>query len=306
MKILLVSERRGHAATVCLGRGKLFFALAFVFLVLPVAALTTGMYWGASGAPSSDVDIAWQQEIAQQREALREAQRVAEENLNALALRLGEMRARVMRLDAVGQRLTQMAGLDSGEFDFEQAPAQGGPETNSALDPIAVPDFVSLLKDLEQQLDDRTRQLGVLESLLMNRNLQAEVVPAGRPITQGWLSSHFGTRTDPINGKRAFHSGMDFAGKKGSDVIAVAAGVVTYAADRYGYGMLVEINHGGGYATRYGHNDEVLVEVGDTVKKGQVIAKMGSSGRSTGPHVHFEVLQDGKTVDPQKYIQAAK
>ena len=142
--------------------------------------------------------------------------------------------------------------------------------------------------------------------MLMTRNLQAEVIPAGRPITRGWLSSYYGMRTDPFSGRRAHHSGIDFAGKMGSDVVTVAAGVVTYSGRRSGYGNLVEINHGKGYVTRYGHNSELLVEVGETVKKGQIIAKMGSSGRSTGPHVHFEVLVNGRAVDPKKYILASK
>ena len=142
--------------------------------------------------------------------------------------------------------------------------------------------------------------------MMMSRNLQAEVMPAGRPITRGWLSSYFGTRTDPFNGRRAHHSGVDFAGKMGSDVVSVAAGVVTYSGKRSGYGNLVEINHGNGYATRYGHGSELLVNVGETVKKGHIVAKMGTSGRSTGPHVHFEVLFNGRAVNPKKYIHASR
>jgi murein DD-endopeptidase MepM/ murein hydrolase activator NlpD len=142
--------------------------------------------------------------------------------------------------------------------------------------------------------------------MMMNRNLQAEVKPAGRPITRGWLSSYFGSRTDPFTGRRAHHSGIDFAGKMGSDIVVVAAGVVTFSGRRSGYGNLVEVNHGNGYVTRYGHCSKNLVKVGTTVKKGQVIAKMGTSGRSTGPHVHFEVLYNGRAVDPKRYIHASR
>jgi murein DD-endopeptidase MepM/ murein hydrolase activator NlpD len=242
-----------------------------------------------------------------QRLKIDEVTKNAEDNMNALALRLGKLQAHVIRLDALGSRLTSMAKLDNGEFDFNQAPARGGPvSANDNSTEMTVPDFMSSLKELSSQLDDRTEQLSVLETMMMNRNLQAEVMPAGRPITRGWLSSYFGIRTDPFTGRRAHHSGIDFAGKMGSDVVAVAAGVVTYAADRSGYGKLVEINHGNGYATRYGHNSKLLVKVGDTVKKGQVISKMGSTGRSTGPHVHFEVLLNGRAVNPKQYIHASR
>ena len=171
---------------------------------------------------------------------------------------------------------------------------------------MPVSDFVHSLNELSAQLDDRTKQLQVLESMMMNHNLQKEVKPTGRPVTRGWLSSYFGRRTDPFTGRWAFHSGIDFAGKMDSDIIAVAAGVVTYSGPRNGYGNLVQINHGNGYSTRYGHCDHILVKVGTTVKKGEVIAKMGTTGRSTGPHVHFEVLKNGHAIDPKRFIQASR
>jgi murein DD-endopeptidase MepM/ murein hydrolase activator NlpD len=144
-----------------------------------------------------------------------------------------------------------------------------------------------------------------LETLIVDRNMQDDVFIAGRPVTKGWMSSRFGSRNDPITGRNAWHNGVDFAGKEGADVVTVAAGVVVYAAVRNGYGKMVEINHGGGFSTRYGHHKELIVKVGDIVKKGQVVALMGSSGRSTGPHVHFEVYKNGRVVDPSSYIHRA-
>ena len=308
MNILLVSKRLGSSACLCLDKGRILALAATVFIALPALSLYGGYRLGKDNAPVDPQALAQavNTELDHQRAEILEAKRVAEDNLNALTLRLGKMQAHVIRLDALGQRLTRIAGLDNGEFDFTRPPAQGGPEENSVMaDAIELPDFMSQLDDLSHQLDDREKQLSVLESMIMNRNLQAEVLPAGRPIAKGWLSSKYGIRNDPFTGKPEFHKGVDLAGKEGSDIFSVAAGVVTWAGKRYGYGNLVEINHGNGYVTRYGHCKKVLVHVGDTVKKGQLISKMGSTGRSTGPHVHFEVWVNGRTVDPTTYLYAS-
>lgn len=309
MNILLVSKRLGGSTCLCLTRGRVMAIAAALFLAIPALAVYGGYMMGKEHAEvKPDVlAAAVTREIEQQRNDVLEAKRDAQDNLNALTLRLGKMQAHVIRLDALGQRLTRIAGLDDGEFDFSTAPAQGGPEeASNELASTEMPSFLTQLDELARQLEEREEQLSVLESMIMTRNLQAEVVPAGRPITKGWLSSRYGTRNDPFTGKPTFHKGVDLAGKDGSDIVSVGAGVVTYAGKRYGYGNLVEINHGNGYVTRYGHCKEVLVKVGETLKKGQVIATMGSTGRSTGPHVHFEVWVNGRTVDPSKYIYASR
>lgn len=309
MNIILLKRKKGSTGLVTLNKTKTAAVLLAVFVMLPATFLYSGYKLGIQymQANPDDLTIAMQIEMDGQRLKIDEVTKNAEENMNALALRLGKLQAHVIRLDALGSRLTSMAKLDGGEFNFSQSPAQGGPVAASELSAeMQVPDFMTSLKNLSQQLDDRNQQLSVLETLMMNRNLQAEVMPAGRPITRGWLSSYFGIRTDPFNGRRVHHKGVDFAGKMGSDVVSVAAGVVTYSAKRSGYGNLVEINHGNGYSTRYGHSSELLVQVGDTVKKGQKVAKMGTSGRSTGPHVHFEVLLNGRAVNPKKYIHASR
>jgi murein DD-endopeptidase MepM/ murein hydrolase activator NlpD len=227
-----------------------------------------------------------------------------EDTLDALAIRIGQMNARVIRMDALGRRLVGMADLSDGEFDFDSEPAFGGPEepyqTGSA---VAVPELVSSMQDLDDQLSDREAQLAVLESMIMNQNLNDRVYPQGRPVKSGWMSSYFGKRTDPFTGKAATHRGVDFAGKTGSEVIAVADGVITWSSSRYGYGELVEINHGNGYSTRYAHNSDNLVSVGDEVRKGQTVALMGDTGRATGPNLHFEVLKNGRRVNPVKFIR---
>ncbi len=283
--------------------------LAVLLGVVPLVALLVGYQFGVSaGEARSDRQLAEivEAELAAQRNEIESAKQQAQENLNALTLRLAELQSRVIRLDAVGQRLTEMAKLDKGEFDFESPPAQGGPATEQLLKGAEIDDFVASFDLLAQQLEDRERQLKVLESLLMSRNLEEEVFPAGFPAEKGWISSYFGKRTDPFTGRPAIHEGIDIAGKEGSLVLAVASGVVTWSGERYGYGNLVEVNHGNGYVTRYAHNSENLVQVGDTVKKGQPVARMGSSGRSTGPHVHFEVLRNGVVVNPLKYVRASR
>jgi len=309
MNIILLKRKKGSSGLVSLNKKKIVAVLVAVFAILPATFIYSGYKLGIHymQANPDNLMVAMQTEMEAQRLKIDEVTKDAEENMNALALRLGKLQAHVIRLDALGSRLTTMAKLDNGEFDFNQSPAQGGPVSSyDNSSEMQITDFMASLKNLSSQLDDRNQQLTVLETMMMNRNLQAEVMPAGRPISRGWLSSYFGIRTDPFNGRRVHHSGVDFAGKMGSDVVSVAAGVVTYSGKRSGYGRLVEINHGNGYSTRYGHSSELLVKVGDTVKKGQVVAKMGTSGRSTGPHVHFEVLLNGRAVNPKKYIHASR
>jgi len=309
MNIVLLRRKQGHSGLYVMDAKKLAAIVVGCFLIMPIGLMYAGYQMGTQNmrANPDDLSLAYQTEIDSQRLKIDEATQDARENMDALALRLGQLQAHVIRLDALGSRLTTMAKLDHGEFDFSQPPAQGGPV--SALEQngkaMGIHDFLGALGDLSSQLENRSQQLNILETMMMTNNLQAEVEPAGRPISRGWLSSYFGIRTDPFTGRRVHHSGIDFAGKLGSDIVAVAAGVVTFAGRRSGYGNLVEINHGKGYSTRYGHCLKIDVKVGNTVKKGQVLAKMGTTGRSTGPHVHFEVLNNGRAVNPKRYILRA-
>ncbi|NOX75701.1 MAG: M23 family metallopeptidase [Gammaproteobacteria bacterium] len=306
MNIIFIGKRGRSTKSLKLGMPTVVVSAVLVMSVLS-AILFSGGYFMAQqveSGPDKVLMTAWQGEMDVQREEIAVARRKVDEDMDALAMRLAELQAKVIRLDALGERLTQVAKLDKGEFDFSTLPAVGGPVDVSVVETMQVPDFVRTLEDLSLTVDDRAQQLGLLETMLMSRKLQKEVRPAGRPIKKGWISSYYGMRTDPFTGRREHHKGIDLAGKQGSEIIAVGAGVVTWAGSRYGYGNLVEVNHGNGYSTRYGHNDEVLVTVGEAVAKGQVLSKMGSTGRSTGPHVHFEVLYKGKAVDPKKFVLA--
>jgi murein DD-endopeptidase MepM/ murein hydrolase activator NlpD len=298
MDIILLSKFRGRPCRVQIG-SPVQLMLLMLFGAVFAAGLGLFGYWvGQSQASSSSISSI-QQEIKLQRELIGETRFNARADLDALAARLGEVQAHAMRLNALGQKLVTIAKLDSGEFNFEESPGIGGPD-EPGLQEL---DFGSEIDAVVRALEDREQQLRVLEDVLMSSHMQEEVFPEGRPIQRGWISSYYGTRTNPFTGKLQFHKGMDFAGKEGTDVLAVAGGVVTWSGKRYGYGNLVEINHGNGYVTRYGHNKEQLVDVGTSVKKGQVIAKMGSTGRSTGPHVHFEVIKNGRQINPQKFVQ---
>jgi murein DD-endopeptidase MepM/ murein hydrolase activator NlpD len=216
-------------------------------------------------------------------------------------MRIGQMNAHVIRLDALGNRLTQMANIDRREFDFESTPAVGGPESDIGA-AAQTPDLSSMLHGLEQKISSRDAQLAALENALLSRKLDEQIRPDGRPVRKGHISSYFGERQDPFTGHQAFHKGIDFASARGSEVVAVAAGVVTFAGEKAGYGTLVEVSHGNGMVTRYGHNQGLAVALGRTVSRGDTLAYVGSTGRSTGPHVHFEVLKDGRQIDPLSFI----
>ncbi len=228
---------------------------------------------------------------------------VNKQQVTALTMKLAELQSHALRLNALGDRLADEANIPDKEFNFQQLPPSGGPMSHSGVETEkSLSQLLIELTELESQLDHEEKQLKMLESLTLGHHIENTSYLSGRPIRKGWLSSYFGTRKDPFNGRPAMHKGVDFAGKEDADIIATAAGVISWASDRYGYGQLIEINHGKGFKTRYGHNKTLLVKVGDVVAKGQVIALMGSTGRSTGPHVHYEILRNNTQINPVKYV----
>lgn len=282
------------------------FVAASVAFVSALGFAGGYVYSSVTGSGISASEVAQlSEELRTERDNIETIRQDNEDTLDALSVRIAQMNARVIRLDALGRRLTDMADLEDGEFDFDTLPALGGPEEPVAAGSNEIPEIVETMQALGEQLDNREAQLGALESMIMGQNLSKRVYPQGRPVNSGWISSYFGKRTDPFTGKPANHTGIDFAGKFGDEVVAVADGVVTWSADRYGYGIMVEINHGNGYSTRYAHNSENLVKVGDEVKKGQAVALMGETGRATGPNLHFEVLRNGRRVNPVNFIRTS-
>lgn len=305
MHIILLHPDGGQSRHLRLPRA-LPWLLALVLVFVPALA-GVGAYYGARYLDdplfTDQVARDWKARVEEQQRKLETLNQQADEQLRAQTLKLAAMQARLTRLDALGERLVDVAGINSDEFDFQGNPALGGPEMpDNVSTTYQPPSFVDTLDELSRTLARREHQLEILDGLLKNRRLEEKSSLSGRPIAQGWMSSRYGYRTDPFTGKLTMHEGMDFAGKEGSDVVATASGVVTHAGERWGYGNLVEINHGNGLSTRYGHAAEILVKPGDIVTPGQVIATMGSSGRSTGPHVHYEVLKNGRQVDPRPYI----
>jgi len=299
MKIILLGDR-GAVRAVRLSRQT---AVVGTLAVMLAALLCTYYLFERVNHSALDPTTVseWRAKLqAQQEEVASLRQRSAAES-QAVGRQLAQMQARLLRMEALGARVTEVAELDKGEFSFDQPAPQGGPGDT----PSKAPEFSELMVSMDELaagLKARESELEILESMLLDRDIQKEKVIAGRPVTWGWMSSKYGTRLDPFTGKSAWHAGVDFAGKAKSDVIAVAGGVVTFAGKRSGYGLMVEITHGDGYVTRYGHHSEIDVSVGDIVKRGDVIGKMGASGRATGPHVHFEVLKDGKHLDPARYV----
>jgi murein DD-endopeptidase MepM/ murein hydrolase activator NlpD len=308
MNVVIFGKGLGKPRQLSLSGPLALAAVVFIAGIVAAIGFTGGRWhsaWTNSNVSSAELaDLT--EELQQAREHIDTIRQENEDTLDAMAFRIAQMNARMIRLDALGRRLTEMADLEDGEFDFDEPPAMGGPEEPVATGSnVAVPEVVEAMETLDLQLDNREAQLGVLESVIANQNLKQRVYPQGRPVNSGWISSYFGKRTDPFTGKPANHTGIDFAGKSGAEVVAVADGVVTWSAKRHGYGLMVEINHGNGYATRYAHNSENLVDVGDEVKKGQLVARMGKTGRATGPNLHFEVLQDGRRVNPVNFIRSS-
>jgi murein DD-endopeptidase MepM/ murein hydrolase activator NlpD len=232
-----------------------------------------------------------------------DSEKVNRQQVTAVAMKLAELQSQVLRLNALGDRLAEEASIPDSEFNFQQLPPSGGPMIHSKDEqPISLANLLFNIATLEETLEHEEKQLKMLESITLGHHIENTSYLSGRPITKGWLSSYFGIRKDPFSGKPAMHKGVDFAGSEDADIIATASGVVSWAGERYGYGQLIEINHGDSMKTRYGHNKTIKVSVGDVVTKGQVIAKMGSTGRSTGPHVHYEILRNNRQIDPKKYV----
>ncbi len=275
-----------------------------------IAAFPLGVLIFMLGRSTAEVSVdlpaeigALQMDIRLQQGAVDRLKRANEHDVNALAVRLAELQAASTRLDALGERLAQMGQLSLDEFDFSEPAPVGGPAHLDTLGSTGETELRYAITSLSDKLRRQSSQLDALQFLMVNRQLESDLTPAGWPVKKGWISSRFGERNDPFTGERAQHEGLDFAGTRGTEVLSVASGVVIWASSRAAYGNTVEIDHGNGFRTRYAHNEDLVVKAGDHVTAGQVIARMGSSGRSSAPHVHFEVLKDGNRINPSRFVK---
>lgn len=294
MNLIFFSRRQGQARHLQLTHPVTLTLAGLAGLAVLGGTFMLGMRLGSSGFDGRT-----------QLAELRLVRQQVQDRIDAMSVRMGELNAHILRIDALGKRLTQMANISSHELNFDAPPGVGGPEEplQGAVDMGAqIPDLTRMLDDLQRRIETRDSQLLALETVILSRSLNDSLRPEGRPVEAGYISSYYGGRSDPFDGSAAVHRGVDFAGAMGSNVLAVAAGIVTRVDRASGYGNLVEVSHGSGYSTRYAHNSKVLVRVGETVTRGQAIALMGSTGRSTGPHVHFEVLRNGRHLNPLAFI----
>ena len=302
MDIILVSNRFEQARSFRLSKPQIFF-LCLLFLLLVVSLSVLLNYFSLRYAVTHKSPYLQSLLAAVQEEQTKRTQSYLRESLNTMAARVGEMQAKLLRLDTLGERLSKLAGLDPKEFMFEQTPARGGPSPDLKAKPLSFAELTEQLDTLAGDLDDRADKLDALESRLFLDYAKQQFVPTSLPVETNWFSSNFGWRIDPFTGFSTFHEGIDFMSPTGRPIRAAGAGVVVYSGSHPQYGKRVEVDHGNGLVTRYAHASSLDVKVGDVVVIGQKIAEVGSTGRSTGPHLHFEVRVRGAAVNPNKYLQ---
>ncbi|MBR7799603.1 M23 family metallopeptidase [Undibacterium fentianense] len=306
MQVIIMHSRLTRAKSVTLSSKHLFaFLSAFALLVLLVAFVLMGILGRIASTDSTLMKSILPQAFqASANVSLTGNDKYLKENLNAMAVKIGEMQAQLIRLDALGERVQGLAGVKPEEFNFKEAPARGGAEivADTAKQDLSLQDFQTALDALSKDLNYRSDYLNVVESKLMSYKLQAKLLPTIVPVNVGYNASTFGRRLDPFSGRTAFHEGLDFSAPTGTPIVAAAGGVVVAAEYHPEFGNMLEIDHGADMITRYAHASKLLAKVGDIVKRGQHIANIGSTGRSTGAHLHFEVRIKGVAQNPHKFL----
>ena len=302
MNIILVSGKLARARTITLSMRHMLLGGVAGLLGLLMLAFAL-QYALLRYAPSLNSPLLNSLILSAQQEQNEKTQSYLRENLNALASKLGQMQAQLLRLDTLGERLAKTAGFKPQEFMFDQQPGRGGAVSSLPTYDLSLGDMNRQVDQLTKQMDDRTEKLGILDSLMIVDSAKKKLLPSVLPIEGGWYSSNYGWRIDPFNGVRAFHEGMDFMAETGTRTHAAAGGVVAYSDFHLQYGNMIEIDHGNGLITRYAHLSKRLAKVGDVVMSGGTIGQVGSTGRATGPHLHFEVRQSGAPLNPVRFLR---
>jgi murein DD-endopeptidase MepM/ murein hydrolase activator NlpD len=305
VQVILISSRLAKARSLTVSLRHVF-ATATLGLIV-VVSLAGGLYW-LSLRFAADLKIPLVRELvlAAQKGETERSREFMQQNLNAMAVRVGELQAQLTRLDALGERLSSMAGIRPGEFRFSETPGLGGAQSTS-LPPqnLTLMQFNEKVSLLTRQMENRTDQLGVLEAQLFEQAVKKKAMPTMMPVSAPFNASGFGYRIDPFSGQQAMHEGIDFITDTGTPVVAAAGGVVQFAGFHPQYGNMIDIDHGNDLVTRYAHLSKVLVKEGDLLQRGRRIADSGSTGRSTGPHLHFEVRFRGAPQNPARFLLAA-
>ena len=315
MKVIIVSDKARYFNTLVLGPKSLLLAVMVCLVAVIVFAMAWRHHMQADARLAVTSLVTMKRDIELQAAEIAALETTVYRNLQASAVEIARLENQMARVNALGQRLTELSPWDISEFDFSTEPGLGGfrdiEEDTSGLDEMAGDydleegELSAALAALSRSLTDRSAQLEVIERVMLGEHREANRSLVGKPVLKSWVSSNFGMRTDPITGRRAWHNGIDIASKEGAPVIAMAPGVVTFAGTKPGYGKVVDIDHGAGIKTRYAHQRELSVETGSFVRKGQQIGEVGSTGRSTGPHVHYEVHKNGRSIDPAQFIYKA-
>ena len=307
MKLIILRDNNSRSLTFDSSKFKhrSFIIFLFIFTLVIGASLSWLVYFSQLNQLEKYKFMSRESFISEQELEFAKIKIKINSELKGMLNKVAELQSRLIRLDALGEKIAINSNFDNGEFDFSRTPGIGGlvlEDDNSSSVSKSEATLSILMDSLSSQIEKSEYQLNILDKQLFSKEFNMNSFIAGKPVLSGWMSSKFGNRIDPFSGKPSWHNGVDFAGKFGDEVIAVASGVVVFSGKKNGYGNLIEINHGNGYVTRYAHNQSHLVVPGDIVEKGQIIAKMGSSGRSTGPHVHFEILRNNKNINPERYI----
>ncbi len=302
MQLILMHPRFARAKSITLTSKHLVLSLAGLIVLLIVSGVLLASLILHLAGSSETIRSILPAGVSGSDSSSQE--KYIKQNLAAMAVKLGEMQAQLMRLDALGERVQGLAGVKPEEFNFKELPPRGGLAPGAYAHTLTISEFQNSLNALSHDVENRSDYLDVVETALMQFKVRSRLLPTIQPVNVSYSSSSYGWRIDPFTGQSAFHEGIDFPAAVGTPIVAAAGGVVIVAEFHPQFGNMLEIDHGNDLVTRYAHCSRLLAKVGDIVRRGQHVADIGTTGRSTGAHLHFEVLLKGAPQNPNKFLQA--